>query len=79
MTFSNVTGDPYHPKTDYEKVLGEQMVRPVRWEQIIHNIYKRPQGEEFPYTYEVGPGKQMATLLKHINQKAFLQCHNIDA
>ncbi|KAH9509506.1 hypothetical protein Btru_046062 [Bulinus truncatus] len=76
--FSNVTHAPYHPKTNFAHMLGQQLVKPVKWEQIMHNIYSREQGEEFPNTYEVGPGKQMGTLLKQVNLQAHKQYHSVD-
>ncbi|RUS88096.1 hypothetical protein EGW08_004149 [Elysia chlorotica] len=76
--YSNVTSAPYHAKAHYSHLLGQQLVRPVRWEQILHNIYCRPQGVEFPGTYEMGPGRQMGTLLRQVNAQAYKQYHSID-
>ncbi|XP_005090549.3 malonyl-CoA-acyl carrier protein transacylase, mitochondrial [Aplysia californica] len=75
--YSNVTGQPYHAKTNFAHMLGEQLVKPVRWEQTMHALYQRPQGSEFPHTYEVGPGKQMGTLLKQVNLQAHKQYHDV--
>ncbi|CAG5124881.1 unnamed protein product [Candidula unifasciata] len=76
--YSNVTSQPYHVKSNYSHMLSQQLVKPVKWEQIMHVIYTRKQGEEFPNTYEVGPGKQMGTLLKQINLQAYKQFYNVD-
>lgn len=51
--------------------LVKQLVSPVKWEQTLHEIYERAQGEKFPHTYEVGPGKQLGATLQRCNRKAF--------
>ncbi|GFN95861.1 malonyl coa-acyl carrier protein transacylase [Plakobranchus ocellatus] len=78
QVYSNMTGAPYHAKANYPHLLGQQLVKPVRWEQILHTIYGRPQGVEFPRTYEMGPGKQMGTLLRQVNAQAYKHYHHID-
>ncbi|XP_055357628.1 probable malonyl-CoA-acyl carrier protein transacylase, mitochondrial [Paramacrobiotus metropolitanus] len=69
--FSNVTTLPYTDVKSIVKLLLNQMVSPVRWEQIMHNLYDFGQGQEFPQTYEVGPGRQLGALLRKVNAKAF--------
>lgn len=76
--YSNVTSQPYHVKTNFSYVLSQQLIKPVKWEQIMHEVYSRKQGEEFPNTYEMGPGKQMGTLLKQVNMQAYKQYHSVD-
>ncbi|CAL1545995.1 unnamed protein product [Lymnaea stagnalis] len=76
--YSNVTNSPYHPKTNFSYMLAQQLVKPVKWEQIMHGVYSRCQGLEFPNTYEVGPGRQMGTLLKQVNLQAYKQYHSVD-
>ncbi|KAK6184743.1 hypothetical protein SNE40_007146 [Patella caerulea] len=75
---SNVTTKRYHTNSEVVKLLRQQIVKPVKWEQILHTLYSRQQGENFPSTYEVGPGKQMGTLLKVVNSKAHQSYTNID-
>lgn len=60
------------------KLLTEQLYKPVKWEQTMHVLYSRPDGEAFPYTFEVGPGKQLGSILKMINVKAFSQYKNVE-
>lgn len=55
------------------KNLCKQIHKPVKWEQIMHVLFSRNQGENFPYTYEVGPGNQLGILLKMTNAKAYEQ------
>lgn len=50
--------------------LYRQIYRPVRWEQTLHTLYDRDVGEQFPSTYEVGPGSQLRTMLKQTNAMA---------
>ena len=37
----------------------------------MHVLYSRPQGDAFPKTFEVGPGRQLGGLLKRVNEKAY--------
>ncbi|BFZ13227.1 hypothetical protein BsWGS_16266 [Bradybaena similaris] len=76
--YSNVTSQPYHVKSNISHMLSQQLVKPVKWEQIMHVIYTRKQGEEFPNTYEVGPGKQMGTMLRQFNMQAYNQYRNVE-
>lgn len=52
-------------------MLVQHLYKPVRWEQILHTLYQRPAGENFPKTYEIGPGTQLGTILKMVNKKAY--------
>lgn len=68
---SNVDAKPYNGDIkDMKKRLRKQLVRAVRWEQVQHTIYDRDHEQGFPFTYEVGPGSQLGTLLKRTNLKA---------
>lgn len=58
--------------------LAEQVSNPVKWEQILHILYSRPADVYFPYTYEVGPGKQLGYLLRSVNVKAYKNYTGID-
>jgi len=70
---SNVNSFKYKSRTVIAKLLSEQLYSPVRWEQTMHVLYARPQGENFPFTFEVGPGRQLGAMLRKINSKAFEQ------
>lgn len=78
VVHSNVTSHAYRNEEGIKKLLVEQMYKAVKWEQTMHLIYSRDPDEHFPLTYEVGPGKQLGTLLKLINGKAFRQYKNVD-
>ena len=70
---SNVTAHVYGSTKSIARLLVEQLYKPVRWEQTLHVLYSRPQGEDFPRTFEVGPGQQLGAVLRKVNEKAFEQ------
>ncbi|KAM3833458.1 malonyl-CoA-acyl carrier protein transacylase, mitochondrial [Vipera latastei] len=76
--YSNVDSKKYMQPEQIQHYLVEQLVSPVKWEQIMHRIYERNQGKKFPYTYEVGPGKQLGAILRSCNLKASKYYSNID-
>ena len=69
--FANVTSHRFHNPDQMRKLLVDQLCCPVNWEQTMHVLYSRPQGEEFPATYELGPGEQLGAMLKKTNLLAF--------
>ena len=78
VVHSNVTSKPYTGEEVIRKLLIEQIYKSVKWEQTMHLMYSRNQGEHFPWTYELGPGKQLGTLLRLINGKAYAQYKSVD-
>ncbi|XP_063164327.1 malonyl-CoA-acyl carrier protein transacylase, mitochondrial isoform X2 [Candoia aspera] len=76
--YSNVDSKKYMQPEQIQHCLVEQLVSPVKWEQIMHAIYERRRGRKFPYTYEVGPGKQLGTILRSCNLKASKFYKNIE-
>ncbi|KAI4498208.1 hypothetical protein M0802_006694 [Mischocyttarus mexicanus] len=72
--YSNYTGLPYTNPKKIKQLLLKQIVSPVRWEQCIQRIYKRPEGSAFPRTFDVCSGGRMKTILKLINSKATDSC-----
>lgn len=75
--YSNVDGKRYMNESHVRRQLVKQLVSPVRWEQTLHEIYERAQGESFPQTYEVGPGKQLGATLLKCNRKASQTYRNV--
>lgn len=69
--YSNVDGKRYMNESHIRRQLVKQLVSPVKWEQSLHEIYERTQGQTFPQTYEAGPGKQLGATLQKCNRKAF--------
>nr|XP_028584570.1 malonyl-CoA-acyl carrier protein transacylase, mitochondrial [Podarcis muralis] len=76
--YSNVENRRYTEPKQIQRLLVKQLVSPVKWEQTMHAIYERKKGVGFPYTYEVGPGKQLGTILKGCNLKAWKFYEHID-
>ncbi len=75
---SNVDGKRYMHDKHVRNQLAKQLVSPVKWEQTLHEIYERAQGQEFPHTYEVGPGRQLGSTLQKCNMKAFKNYTHVD-
>ncbi|CAB3375776.1 Hypothetical predicted protein [Cloeon dipterum] len=73
---SNVDGKYYKNAKEIRKKLPQQIVRAVKWEQTMHILYERPTGENFPRSFECGPGKSLKPILKQVNSKAFDNCWN---
>ncbi|XP_044269329.1 probable malonyl-CoA-acyl carrier protein transacylase, mitochondrial [Tribolium madens] len=75
--YSNVDGKRYKDAQHIKKQLPKQIVKPVKWEQLLHVVYERSQGEYFPRTFECGPGTSLRAILKQVNAKAWTTCFNI--
>ncbi|XP_053402768.1 malonyl-CoA-acyl carrier protein transacylase, mitochondrial-like [Mercenaria mercenaria] len=78
---SNLDGKQYRYEEGQDSlkyILRKQMMRPVAWEQLMHILYTRKQGSNFPKTFEVGPGRQLGYLLQKTNSKAFENYKNIE-
>ncbi|KAL4681320.1 hypothetical protein H8959_006797 [Pygathrix nigripes] len=76
--YSNVHGHRYMHPSHIQKLLAQQVVSPVKWEQTMHAIYERKKGREFPQTFEVGPGKQLGAILKSCNMQAWKSYSAVD-
>jgi len=61
--YANVTARPVQNKDEIKKLLFEQIINPVRWEDTIVNMIN-DGADEF---YEIGPGKVLQGLIKRIN------------
>nr|XP_056702431.1 malonyl-CoA-acyl carrier protein transacylase, mitochondrial [Euleptes europaea] len=77
--YSNVNGQRYSQPKQIKHLLAKQLISPVKWEQTMHVMYERKKGVGFPYTYEVGPGRQLGTMLKNCNLKAWKFYKTVDA
>lgn len=75
---SCVDGMPYKNPKHILHQLPKQIVRPVRWEQLLHILYERPQGNFFPKTYECAPGSTLSAILNKVNAKAANTMTSID-
>lgn len=76
--FSNVHGKRYRDENHIINQLPSQIVKPVKWEQMLHILYERKQDEHFPRTFEMAPGTSLATILKQVNAKAWDSIFCID-
>ncbi|XP_003264901.1 malonyl-CoA-acyl carrier protein transacylase, mitochondrial isoform X1 [Nomascus leucogenys] len=76
--YSNVHGHRYMHPSHIQKLLAQQVVSPVKWEQTMHAIYERKKGREFPQTFEVGPGRQLGAILKSCNMQAWKSYSAVD-
>lgn len=74
---SSVDGKFYQQPEDIARKLPKQLMRPVKWEQILHVLYERPQGQYFPSTFECGPGDSLKSILKMANAKAYDVCESV--
>ncbi|KAJ8007171.1 hypothetical protein DPEC_G00114770 [Dallia pectoralis] len=76
--YSNVDAKRYMHEGHVRRQLVKQLVSPVKWEQTLHEMYERTQGQNFPHTYEVGPGKQLGPMLQKCNMKAYKSYTHVD-
>ncbi|XP_055315395.1 probable malonyl-CoA-acyl carrier protein transacylase, mitochondrial isoform X1 [Sitodiplosis mosellana] len=75
--YSNVSGKMYMSAEHILKLLPEQLVKPVKWEQTMHMLYARRHKEYFPRTIVCGPGVALRSILRSINSKAWQQSIHI--
>ncbi|KAF5288262.1 hypothetical protein FQA39_LY04030 [Lamprigera yunnana] len=76
--FSNVDGKRYRNADHIRKQLPKQILKPIKWEQLLHTLYERDRDSYFPRTFECGPGNSLKSILKQVNLKACNQCLNIE-
>lgn len=69
--YSNVTGKRYYNARHIRKQLPQQIVRPVKWEQIMHEFYDRSRKVNQPRTFICGPSDGLSSILKKVNATAF--------
>ncbi|XP_050538426.1 probable malonyl-CoA-acyl carrier protein transacylase, mitochondrial isoform X2 [Daktulosphaira vitifoliae] len=75
---SNIDGKHYKNSNHIVRNLPKQICLPVKWEQTLHILYERPQGSNFPDTFECGPGSTLRSLLKTVNSKAHSFCTSVN-
>lgn len=71
--YSNVTCRPYFTAEHIRKLLPQQLVQPVKWEQTMTNLYTRKRNVHFPRTIVCGPGYNFRIMLREVNSKAWQQ------
>lgn len=75
---SNVDGKRYKNAHHIMAQLPKQLYKPIKWEQTLHILYERPEGDYFPQTFECGPGNSLSGILKMVNSKAYQSCKNVE-
>lgn len=68
--YSNSTARRYESPSHILKQLPQQIVKPVKWEQILHVLYELKINNKVPQTFICGPGMALKTILKQVNSKA---------
>jgi [acyl-carrier-protein] S-malonyltransferase len=63
--YSNVTAQPHTDAASIRKLLVQQIVRPVRWEQTVQKLVAQPDARFI----ELAPGRVLTGLLKKINRR----------
>jgi [acyl-carrier-protein] S-malonyltransferase len=71
--WSNVDAQPHTEPQEIRKLLVQQVVQPVLWEDCMRNLL----AAGFDRFCEIGPGRVLAGLLKRIDRK--IECRNITA
>uniref|UniRef100_A0A915E2J2 Malonyl-CoA:ACP transacylase (MAT) domain-containing protein n=1 Tax=Ditylenchus dipsaci TaxID=166011 RepID=A0A915E2J2_9BILA len=70
--YSNFSGKLYpQNEAKIRSYLVKQISNPVKWEQIIQLLFRKHQDYVFPSYFEVGPGRQLGTILAQVSTKAY--------
>jgi [acyl-carrier-protein] S-malonyltransferase len=64
--YSNVTAQPHGDAESIKRLLVEQIVSPVRWEQTMQTLIAAGDGARY---IELAPGRTLAGLAKRINRR----------
>jgi [acyl-carrier-protein] S-malonyltransferase len=67
--YSNVTARPHADPQTIKRLLVEQIVSPVRWEQIMQSLVSIPDSRFI----ELAPGKTLAGLARRINRRLVVE------
>lgn len=66
---SSFTDREYVTPEHVRRLLPLQVQRPVLWQQVLGRLYHRPQGMQYPTTYECGPGDGLLSKMLRINNE----------
>ncbi|HLA84662.1 MAG TPA: [acyl-carrier-protein] S-malonyltransferase, partial [Thermoguttaceae bacterium] len=69
---SNVDARPHDDPEEIRRLLVQQILQPVRWEDSMQYLL----GQGFDQFYEVGPGRVLRGLLRRIDRK--ISCQSVD-
>lgn len=79
--YSNVTGKPYESAAQIRELLPEQLVSGVQWEATMRHLLEPEDGSgrvKPSQFFASGPGGQLKTMLRKMNQEASQDCTVID-
>jgi [acyl-carrier-protein] S-malonyltransferase len=69
MVFANVTAQPHTDASSIKRLLIEQIVKPVRWQQTMQQLAEKPDAD----FVELAPGRVLTGLLKKINRRLMVK------
>ena len=79
--YSNATGLPYDNVEEIRTGLAMQVTSPVLWDATIRHMisshFKDGDKDGTKLFLEVGPGKQLKSMMKRIDRRAYRSCDNI--
>ncbi|XP_074596617.1 malonyl-CoA-acyl carrier protein transacylase beg [Brevipalpus obovatus] len=68
---SNLDCRLYRYEDQVRKSIPTSLIKPVKWEQILQNIYRRPKDMSMPKTFILGNSESLMTILMNVNMPAF--------
>ena len=68
MVYANVTAQAHGEPDSIRKLLVEQIVRPVKWEQTMAGLINQPMR-----FIELAPGRTLTGLAKKINRRSAIE------
>ncbi|KAK9812815.1 hypothetical protein WJX72_004228 [[Myrmecia] bisecta] len=72
--YSNVTGQPFKNAAEIPKLLADQLCLPVQWEQTLNGLIR----EGWTSLYELGPGVQIKSMCRRVNEAVSSSMHSIE-
>lgn len=72
--YANYNAKRYINEHSVKKFLIKQITHPVKWEQIMHSIYERAAGTDYPNTFDICSAGKMTAILRLTNGKAVASC-----
>eukprot|EP00397_Hematodinium_sp_SG-2012_P000375 GEMP01000375.1.p1 GENE.GEMP01000375.1~~GEMP01000375.1.p1 ORF type:complete len:1958 (+),score=269.15 GEMP01000375.1:727-5874(+) len=76
--YSNVTAKPYNmatPKSSFGTLVPQQIISPVLWSTLISRMI----ADGITEFVEVGPGRQLKSMMRRINADAWKKMENVEA
>ena len=67
--YSNIDGVVYKNAATIRSLLPKQIVKCVKWEQSMCNLFSYEREEYLPNVFECGPGNSLSAMMQKINGK----------